>query len=95
MRYTCEPHDGVTVKWKVHDGRTYGEEIITDPENNLQLNIKFFKNPRNGEFGGDFSIRVEGKSLDKNRKSKISTFFLFEDSKKLKLSGMRRNGLCN
>jgi hypothetical protein len=82
------------VKWKVHNGRTYGEEMIQDPQNNLILNIKYFKNPGNGQLGGDWSVRIEGKSLN-SQEARISTFFVIEDPEELKISGIRRNGLGN
>ena len=61
IRHTCEHGDELAgFGWKMHDGRTFGDQEMNDAHNNLRLRTQFIKTPDNG----GWTVRITGTPLD-------------------------------
>jgi mannosyl-oligosaccharide glucosidase len=90
LRWQCESSDEIHKTWTRHNLESYGSQDIHDPQSNLHLTTEFYKKP-SGSKGGDWSVRISGKSRNK-KEEQISLFFLLE-GENFKLVNGRNNGL--
>ncbi|EGC37795.1 hypothetical protein DICPUDRAFT_53711 [Dictyostelium purpureum] len=79
---TSQGGDGVaSYKWLKHDGKNFGVQEIQDSKGNLNLTTSFVK--KSGKKGGDWSIRVSGKTNETNINSQPITsliYFIHDES---------------
>ena len=62
-RHTCEIQDELaSYGWIMHDGRTFGHEILVDPHSNMHLEARFYKLDDNN----DWSVHFKGHKLNHN-----------------------------
>ncbi|KAJ3212030.1 Processing alpha glucosidase I [Clydaea vesicula] len=77
MRHECDQNDKLDhYAWNKHNGRNFASQTLKDSNHNVQISTEFVKSLVTGEHGGDWSVRISGKSLTEEENI-INVIFYF------------------
>ncbi|KAI7893279.1 glycoside hydrolase [Mucor mucedo] len=75
IRHACDQGDGIEgYGYHKHDGREYASQEINDKPSNIKLSTEFIKVP-GGKNGGDWGVRISGRTMDDTAGSLTSAMF--------------------
>ena len=62
LRHNAEDGEHVTFGWQIHDGVSFGHQVINDRENGMEMAVHMVKKPY-GVKGGHWAVRFEGRAM--------------------------------
>ena len=74
IRHKCDLDDSIRFGWMRHDGRSYGEQVITDTREGVRLRTYFLNDAK---MGGGWSARVQVQHIDESRKAKPMSLLFY------------------